>query len=73
MHKLHTKTLLPPSFSQKCSTEWSISNLSLVETGPKTGVLLGPTFDIPESSHVCSYLLVPMLIVNKPRNANSTS
>ena len=34
-YKLLTKTLLPPSFSQKCSIEWSISNLSLVKTGPK--------------------------------------
>ena len=34
-YKLLTKTLLPPSFSQKCSIEWSHSNLSLVKTGPQ--------------------------------------
>ena len=34
-YKLLTKTLLLPSFSQKYSIEWSISNLSSVKTGPQ--------------------------------------
>ena len=34
-YKLLSKTLLPSSFSQKCSIEWSISNLFLVKTGQK--------------------------------------
>ena len=43
--------LLSFSFSGKSSIEWSISNLLLVKTAPKAGVLLGPVFRIPERFH----------------------
>ena len=40
-YKLLTKTLLSPSFSQKCSIDWSISKLSLVKPGPKSWCVSG--------------------------------
>ena len=55
----------------KNAAEWNISNLTLVKAGPKNWC--GPAFDIPTSPHACSYLLVPVLIANKPKNANSSS
>ena len=59
MYKLLIKILLSPSFYGKCMIEWGISNLSLVKTGQKTGVLLGQVFGIPASFDACLFLLVP--------------
>ena len=63
--------LLSPSFSGKSSTEWSISNLSLVKTGLKASVPLGPVVDISESFHAA--LIISLMLIIKPKNAKGSS